>query len=405
MSDWELVSDPSYIPSAGKSEWEVVHDPISSQENSGESLGQAALRAIPRIGEDLYRGGMGFIKDIPGYYKQAQTEVPGAFNTISQHPLHALGQFGAGITELGHNAVNFPRGVADYASNRLNLLPREFASMVPYQEDISEDINKTFGEPQYEGENLIRGIGRNASSLLGAGKVSNVLNPMNLTAKSIAKDVLNEEGRQVKSHSRRYNKIWDEADRSGFNEVPYSFSLRTHHFPFIKKYYPDKSTRVFRDFLKDPTLQNAQKAQSDLGNLRRQLEEKSRKTPLLETEKYLHEALFDAEKNIENNMFKDAHGNVNNALQDKYKKLTNSYRENVVPYKYNKDIQKYKAKESLPKELVNSLSKGEFAAKKGDKHPAIKIRNNLGPLGVGTTAIAAMPWLYKQMFGNETIEQ
>jgi hypothetical protein len=98
-------------------------------------------------------------------------------------------------------------------------------------------------------------------------------------------------------------------------------------------------------------------------------------------------------------------GNLNEPLQDKYKKLTKSYRENVVPYKYNKAIQDFKAQEMLPKELVNALSRGEFAAKKGSKHRAIGIRNNLGPLSLGSALGVGLPWLYHQMFGDSQTNQ
>jgi hypothetical protein len=407
MSDWELVLDvpAKKQPKRPQSDWEVVPQAAPSERKPNESFGKALLRAPYRVGEDLYKGAAGAIQSIPGYIDQAKTEVPGAFKSILQHPGRSAAQLGAGITEMGHNVLNAPRGLADYASNRLNLLPEEYAKKVPYQDDISEDINNVFGKPQYAGEKLIRGAGRNLLNAVGGYGTAKALNPLNLTAKSIAKDVIKEEGKQVKEHSKRYNKIWDEAEKSGFNQVPVNQQLLSDNLSVIEKYKTPKEYQSMENFILDPTLQNAQKAQSDMGIMHRKLEEKSRSGSLNSEEQALYKAALESEKHIEQNMFKDASGNAHDALQDKYQKLSKSYRQNVVPYKYNRDIQNYKAKEMLPNELVNKLSRGEFAAKKGSKHRAIGIRNNLGPLSIGGTAGVALPWLLKQMFGDNKPEQ
>ena len=227
MSDWELVDSPQKGKAAsGQSfDWEIVPSTPSSEQRPQEGLGMAALKAPYRMGEDLYKGAANFIKGIPDYWNAAQSEVPGAFNALTEHPGHALGQLGAGVTEMGHNILNSPRGLADYLSNRLNLLPEKYAQKVPYQEDISGDINQLFGEPKYAGEKLIRGAGRNALNIAGGAGLAKTLNPLNLTAKSIAKDVLKTEKENVLSHSKRYDKIWGEAEKSGFNQVPVNQKL------------------------------------------------------------------------------------------------------------------------------------------------------------------------------------
>lgn len=370
---------------------------------NNESIGQAALRAPLRVGEDLYKGTANFIKDMPDYYNSAKTEIPGAWKSLVQNPGRAASQFGAGITEMGHNLLNTPRELADYASNRLNLLPQEYANKVPYQQDISQDINNVFGEPKSPGEKLIRGTGRNALNLTGATGLSQTLNPLNLTAKNIAEDVLATQNKQVKSHTKRYNKIWDEAEKTGFNKVPVDQQLLSDNLSTIEKYKTPKEYQSMEDFILNPTLQNAQKAQSDMGIMHRKLEEKSRSGSLNSEEQALYKAALESEKHIEQHMFKNTAGKANDALQKKYKELSGSYRQNVVPYKYNRDIQNYKAQEILPNELVNKLSRGEFAAKKGSKHKAIGIRNKLGPLSIGGTVGVAAPWLLKQMFGDNNI--
>jgi len=403
MSDWEVVNNGS-SPS-NQSDWSVVPNlPNSEMPQNGEGLGMSALKAIPRVGEDLYRGAMGFIKDIPGYYQSAKTQIPGAYETIKAHPSHAFLQALAGSQELINNLAQLPRNATSYAENRLNLLPKgssEFVGKIS-PPDTTKDIHELFGEPKYAGEELIRGVPRNALNLLGLGKAASVLNPMNLTAKSIAKDVLRSEKNQISSHNKLYNSVWDEAEKTGFNKVPVNEKLLSDNLSTIEKYKTPKDYKALEDFIISPSLENAQKAQSDMGVMRRKLEEKSRSGALTSEEQSLYKAAKDSEHHIESNMFKNSAGKINDALQDKYRKITKSYRENVVPYRYNENIQKFKAKEMLPEELVNSLSRGEFAAKKGSKHKAIKIRNALPKTAFGVGSLGGLSWILKQMFGNNS---
>lgn len=412
MSDWELVQDnPEQISQtqSGQSDWEIVQpEPNSMQPQSNESLGMAALKAIPRIGEDLYRGGMGFIKNIPGYMQSAKTEVPGIFaapvlNALQGHKGRASAQAMAGVTELGHNLLNFPRGIADYTSNRLNLLPKSVAEKVPYQKDISGDINQFFGEPDYAGGSLIRGAARNALNLMGAGKVASTLNPMNLTVKNIAKDVLNTADSNKKIYGNLYDHLWDEADKKGFNNALNDINI---DMKTLKKFSPKKSIQAVVDFDNNPTLQNAHKAKSDLLRIQRDLNKLS---TLRGAERQQLKAASDAIDSIQGNMFKNAAGELDQNMLNKYAKIQQGYASEVIPYK-NKAINKFKRNEISAKELVNSLSKGEFAAKRGKHHPEIGFRNTFkdhpyitGAVGVaGLTGIGKM--IYDNMFGNQPTE-
>ncbi len=403
MSDWEVVPDNTDIPlSQSTSDWEEVQQPNSMQPDVNESFGAALAKSPFRVGEDIYRGGMSALKSIPGYVNSAPNEINGLINNLATHPGHVGKQVLAGLAELGQNLFNTPHDIANYATNRLNLIPQDINKQIQMARmpDSEETINTTFGQPIYSGENLARGLGRNALNIMGSAGIVKQLNPVNLTARSIAKDVVNTEKKQIAKHSNMYNAIWKKADKTGFNEVPYDKNLLIPYRDVINNYYPSKSTKTLNDFISKPTLENAQRAQSDLGNLRRSIEDKARTTPLLGSEKDLYEALSGSEKHIENNMFKNSKGEINKSLKNQYDKVTKSYRDNVVPYKYNPSIQAYKNKEMLPNELVNSLSHGEFAAKKGSAHPAIILRNKLFPTAKGIGLIGGGTYLYNQMFGN-----
>jgi hypothetical protein len=407
MSDWEIVQDQpqaNRMPSQASSDWEMVQpEPNSQQPRPQEGVGTSLGMAVPRMAEDLYRGAMGFTKKVPGYFQAAKTEIPGVIRTAQDHPGHLAQQALAGLAEQGQNIFNTPHDILNYAANRLNLFPKDWNEKVQMgrMPNSEQDINSLFGTPQFPGEAMTRGTARNSLTLVPAVKAASALNPMNLSAKSIANDVLKAEKQQVSSHSKRYNKIWDQADKSGFNQVPVDQKLLSDNLSTIEKYKTPREYQSLEDFILDPKLSNAQKAQSDMGIMHRKLEEKSRSGALTSEELALYNAAKNSEKHIESHMFKDQLGNVNHKLQNKYQKLTNSYRENVVPYKYNSDIQAYKNKEMLPKELVNALSRGEFAAKKGSAHPAIGIRNTLRPIATGAGLLGGGSWLYNQMFGSQ----
>jgi hypothetical protein len=88
-----------------------------------------------------------------------------------------------------------------------------------------------------------------------------------------------------------------------------------------------------------------------MGKIRRTLEKTSKDRSLFSEERKLLDSVSDAEKHIEGNMFKNEKGELNENLQKKYKKVSNSYAENVVPYLYNDDIQGYKDRKMRAKKI------------------------------------------------------
>lgn len=369
-------------------------------EQPKESLGTSAALALPRIGEDVIKGGYRAIQSIPGYFEKAKTEVPGVINTLQQNPGHLLGQAGAGLAELGQNVFNMPHDIANYAANRLNLIPQDInqkIQMARMPSDTEQMINQAFGAPEYPGESLIRGATRNALGLMGAGKVASVLNPMNLTAKSIAKDVLNTAESNKKLYGSMYKNLWDEANNKGFGNALYNVNI---DIPTLKKYSPGKGIKGVLDFYSNPTLENAHAAKSDLLRIQRDLN----KLPTLRSaERQQLKAASDAINSLQGNMFRDTAGNLDQNMLNKYNLIQQGYANEVIPYK-NKAINKFRRNEISAKELVNSLSRGEFAAKRGKFHPEIGYRNTFKDhpylTGAGIGGLGKM--LYDNMMGNPT---
>jgi hypothetical protein len=358
-------------------------------------------KAVPAIGNIPHAGGVvasdildtlkGAVKagvqaygNIPQDIDYLKKNIPAAASLIQNDPASAGRSALAGTGELIGKISRAPPALADYLAH-IGMIKPETAQAMPRsfsEAEVKNYMDQVAGTSK-PGSELIRGTFRNADSVYGATKLGRILNPLNLTTRSIVNDVLNTEKNNVLTHNKMYNNLWKEADKKGFNQVPFNSAQLSPDVNFISRYYPEKSTAAVKDFMSNPTLENAQKAQSDLGQLRRSIEEKAKKTPLLETEKQLHNSLSNAENHIEGNMFKNANGDINLPLQRKYKQISSSYRENVVPYKYNPAIQNFKDKKLLAKELLQSLKRGEFAAKKGSAHRAIGLGDNLLPyLGI-----------------------
>ncbi len=385
-------NSPSMNSSSGR-------DFLLEDQPSKENLATSAALAIPRIGTDLVKRAYQDLQSIPGYYQAAKTEVPGAFNAMTQHPIHAINQGLAGLTELGHGLLNAPHGMAEYAANRLNLLPQNFPEKVPFQKDISQDINQVFDKPRYPGEELIRGIGRNALNISGAKGLASTLNPLNLTSGGIAKNVLNKAFQVQKKYSNSYGKLFNEAEQKGYenlNHVPHQIDLGT-----LEKYTPANRLESLKDFASDPNHETAHFAKSELLGLQRQLK---KQTTLTGGQKKQLNAVNDAIGTIKNNMFKDTEGNVDKGMMDKYEKIQKGFKNEALPYRINA-IKKYQAGEITSGQLRNALSKGVFRAKRGFHHPAIAIRNSLFPaLGIGAGiggGILGIPPLYRYLTGNQ----
>lgn len=377
-------------------------------EPAKEDLTTSLALAGTRVWEDIKRGIYQTAKNIPRYYQSAKSEIPAAIQTsLSNNPesiSSATKQRIAGFAEMGKNIFNTPHDIANYATNRLHLFPENWNEKIQMarmpDKETEEAINQTFGAPNKPGEEFIRGLSRNSLNIMGGTGISNLLNPLKLTNKGIAKNVVKELNNQVDRHTEMYDQLWKDANNRGINRVPYDPYKLIGNYLTIDKYTTPKQHRSLIDFFNNPTLANAQKAQSDIGIVRRAIEERSRTTPLLGEERKLYDALDDTQKHIEENMFKDSLGHKNQKMADRYQAISNSYRQNVVPYRYNPDIQSYLNKELTAKELVERLNKGEFAAKKGSKHASFALRKSLLPIATGIGAIGGGKYLFDQIMGN-----
>jgi hypothetical protein len=66
---------------------------------------------------------------------------------------------------------------------------------------------------------------RNALAITPATKAASVLNPMKLTYKNLAKDVLKTREKNIGEYGNRYEGLWKEAEGKGFGDALYDIDI------------------------------------------------------------------------------------------------------------------------------------------------------------------------------------
>lgn len=362
--------------------------------------------ALGEVGSDVWSG----IKSIPKAVANAWGSIPEVIESAGRQIPRAAQQINEEPTRLGKNVIGglaktagkiaqIPPNLVDYLAKIGMIAPEtagKFARPTSMQ-DINSAVKEFVGGEERPGDALLQEI---IPSLYGTGKLLSPINPLKLTQGSITKNVLSKEALQKGVHEKMYTNLWDKAAKQGIKDVPYA--PLTSDVEAITKYTPEIRHTALNNYIADRSLSHAQKAQSELGQIIRNY---NKKESLTEAEKASHKAAIKIQENIKNNMFKDSKGIVNTKLQDRYNKITESYGKHVIPYTKNKDIKAYKRKDITEEQLVNRLSTGPFAAKKGSAHKAIAVRKFLSrkytPFAIGAGVGAGGLAIINKLLGLE----
>lgn len=195
--------------------------------------------------------------------------------------------------------------------------------------------------------------------------------PFKLTLKNIGKSIIDARNKEKLFHSTQYSRLWDAAKKAGINEIkfnPDEINIEALTTSGTNKKY----IRPLQKFLENPTLENAQTAQSDLGKLINSPQ--LSKEVLTSEETASKNAAEAAQKHIRDMMFRNDKGEVNQPLKKMYDDITASYEKNMVPYK-SSAISKFGKGKMTAKQLLSKLKSGEFMATKGAAHPEIEKRD------------------------------
>jgi hypothetical protein len=270
---------------------------------------------------------------------------------------------------------------------RLPEKPKEFKIGTPENEDIlKEMIDAGSGAP---------------------GLKTVVQAPFKLSLKNIANNIIKAKKKEELFHNTQYNRLWEAAKKAGIENVKLNNpGIKAVINKMNKAKVNDKYIRPLEELMKNPTLENAQKAQSDLGKLINSPQ--LSKEVLVSGEDAAKKAAIKAQEHIRHMMFRDAKGNLNKDLKKTYDELTTSYEKNMVPYK-NKNINKYQKGKMTEKQLIPKLKSGEFMATRGSFHPEIDRRDMIlemlkhagVPVTSGAIGVGGGMYLMNKLLGKE----
>lgn len=152
-------------------------------------------------------------------------------------------------------------------------------------------------------------------------------------------------------YKEAYNNLFKEAKEVGGETIK---SPKLSADTFLKnseKKYKD----ALQDFMKNPTLERAHKAQSDLGKYIAKMEKSS--APLTSPQIKAVEQAIEAQKRLRGSLFSELNKRTGKGLD--YQQLTQGYRKEVVPYVGNKTLGKLGRGEISPSTAANKLAQDE----------------------------------------------
>lgn len=340
------------------------------------------------------------------------THLPDIGEQIGSDPKRALKNVAAGGGEMLSDISRIPPALMNYLAH-IGMINPESAKFFPKpfsEEETSQAMNKFVGGGEKPGDEL-RGLIRNVPNIVGVGKAAQILNPLKLTSKNIAKDVLKTEKAMKEKYSGKgglYDKLQDEAHSRGV--IGNHINPSQTDIDILKKDMPTDEFVAIENLLNNTSISNAQNAISQLGHRERKLQSKSERGDILtDPEKDLLKSVRNTKEHIEKNMFKDVFGKMHNDLLEKHKSIQKGYATEVIPYTKNSNINKFKKKELSARELVDRLSRGKFSAQRGQEHKAMKYRktaksivnSRLGSSGLAGAGLTAGYALVNKLLGQD----
>lgn len=310
--------------------------------NAASSLGNLPIEAI-----NLLAG-----SNIPTMQKT---------NVLTQYtPKTSSGQLGAQIGDIGGNLLG-----GGEAYNAAKMIPK-LGNTASVLQNMGRGALAGFAT----GENMPGG--RNVNALLGAptGLAEQ------LTYNSLAKNLIEGQKKAGQQSSNLYDKVFSKVDNES-NVIPQG----NIDFSRIRKNIPKEERTAIDSYDKNPTIQNAHEAQSEIGSRLRELKQQQIREGSNFKKKNLVSSLKESQKSIQDALEEALVMQKNGSYED-YVKAQKFYKENVVPYFSKGNIEKYKNKELFEKDLVKRMMKNPEFMKSipGKQNTLLKTRKVIDSL-------------------------
>jgi hypothetical protein len=343
----------------------------------GASLGNLALKPINALSGKEY--------NIP-HPDLKQYQEPGLYNDLA----FMGGQLGTGL--VGGLGLGAGRGVAQ----AVQRLPRSggWAGLVG-------DVGKGAAAGYALGENAEGD--RTLGTALGA-----VAQPLtSITNRGITNRVLGDRAREEGRHGEMYRDIFGPANE---NNIPFTGERllgmgdeAIEAFGRIRGRLGRDYREVIDNFLNEPSMENAQRLQSSLGQFARNTE----KNPKWKTNSLPpgHQAAYDAATRLRNNLQGDIEGSLRRGgLPEEaamYPEVTRSFAENVAPYR-TQAISDVMEGVKHPHKLAKRLREDEkFMIELGERYPELGLNKLLPYASTGLATLGAYLGFPKVSLANE----
>lgn len=303
----------------------------------------------------------------------------------------------SGFAGLGHSILNAPyntvKGIEEFGQNfgsQLNIpgpevktSPYEVSENIPHQEE--HNFPQMLGQ-KGEGtlsDKLIQGFITHAPELVAAGKGAMSLGKiakssaqkfMPVRSKGIAELLKSNKNQAIEIAKKDYSQLFKEAAEKGINSVP----VPKINKDLIVKHSAPKYHESLLEYAKDPSLENAHWAQSELKGLQRHLTKIDETIGLTPTQHRTLKEVNSAADKIKKAMFAEHKLGKDTQLAEKYNQLSQEYQKNVIPYKNLKRLSQYEKGELEASDLIKLLSKDKkFKALMGKQYPQIGLNQLL----------------------------
>ena len=332
----------------------------SQEEPSSETKG------FKGVAEDAFHAALRGVLGLPSALMQIPVEGYGAARQLVGNPGRVAQNIGGGFGSLGHGILSAPANIRDYLA-RKELVSSDAPSLrlpeniLPKEYNYPEALGR---EGQEIGDVLLEGIPAGiALSPIGKGAEALTAKIPSVTSKGLANKILSNKFSAKEAFKQKYGDLFKNAEKAGIRKV----EKPKININVIEKNTVPKYHKALLEFNKNPTLENAHLAQSDLGKMVRAFEKSL--TPLASPQiKALKEAV-EAQNKIKHSMF-----NKSPELAKKYSETTHGYAKEVVPYTSNKNIGKFQRGELTAQKLMQRLKNDDaFMIAVGKKYPGIKI--------------------------------
>lgn len=334
---------------------------------------QQESQGISSIPGDALDAGLNLIMKGGEKAMQLPDEFQAAGQQIAEHPISGTGRAAGGILssllEGGKQLYNLPLNINTYLGSKGVPLFKQTMGLAEKLKIGDTGLQKAVMGEQRPGDVLWEDIGAIAP-LIAAPETIGAKVP-SLTARGLMKQLSKEKSKQYAIAKTDYGNLFNEAAGQGLTHANPSKVITKNQTEIIKNSQPKYHTS-FKEYMANPTIENAHWAQSELGALERHLDKIAQRTGLTPSQIKTYKAVQESRKAIKKAMFSENALGKNPALAMKYEQLADKYKKNVIPYTSLEDLSEFEAKRLRPKTAVkNLLNDEEFMINLSKKYPGI----------------------------------